>query len=45
MDHCWLTLAFFVTVVVGTAAAMQYLGGEFMPELEEGNIWVQRSSP
>ena len=45
MDHRWLTLALFATVVAGTAAAMQYLGGEFMPELEEGNIWVQAQFP
>ena len=29
----------------GTAAALQFLGGEFMPELEEGNIWVQAQFP
>ena len=45
MDHPWLTLALFAMVVGGTVAALQFLGGEFMPELEEGNIWVQSSSP
>ena len=45
LDHRWLTLAFFTAVVGVTAALLQFLGGEFMPELEEGNIWVQAQFP
>ena len=45
MEHRWLTLAFFVIVVAGTAVALKFLGSEFMPELEEGNIWVQAQFP
>ena len=45
MDHRWLTLALFATLVAGTVAALPYLGSEFMPELEEGNIWVQAQFP
>jgi cobalt-zinc-cadmium resistance protein CzcA len=45
MHHRWLTLAFFGVVVAGTVAVLPYLGSEFMPELEEGNIWVQAQFP
>ena len=45
MDHRWLTLGVFAAVVAATAMALPFLGREFMPELEEGNIWVQAQFP
>ena len=34
-----------VAVMVLTVMAMQFLGGEFMPALEEGNLWVRATMP
>ena len=45
LDHRWLTLGLFATLVGGTVALLHFLGGEFMPELEEGNIWIQAQFP
>ncbi len=45
LHHRWLTLAVFALVVGVTAAAIPLLGREFMPELEEGNIWIQAQFP
>ena len=30
-------------MVAGTCAALPFLGQEFMPELEEGNLWIRAS--
>jgi cobalt-zinc-cadmium resistance protein CzcA len=40
-----VTLLVFAGVVAGTLAALPLLGREFMPELEEGNIWLQATLP
>jgi cobalt-zinc-cadmium resistance protein CzcA len=45
LNHRWLTLGLFAAMAAGTAAALPFLGSEFMPELEEGNIWVQAQFP
>ena len=45
MRHPWLTLAVFGLVLAGTAAAVPFLGREFMPELEEGNIYLRGTFP
>ena len=45
LDHRWLTLALFVVIVAGTVAAMPRLGREFLPELEEGNMWIAGTFP
>ena len=45
LEHRWLTLAFFTTLIAGTVVSLQFLGSEFMPELEEGNIWIQAQFP
>ena len=45
LRHRWLTLAVFAAVVAATAAVIPMLGREFMPELEEGNIWIQAQFP
>ena len=45
LDMClkyrWLTLGFFALLTAGTAAAIPFLGSEFMPELEEGNLYLR----
>ncbi len=45
LHHRWLTLGVFAAVVAATAAAIPMLGREFMPELEEGNLWIQAQFP
>jgi cobalt-zinc-cadmium resistance protein CzcA len=46
LNHRWLTLFIFGGLAVGTAwAAWQYLGSEFMPELEEGNLYLRATLP
>jgi cobalt-zinc-cadmium resistance protein CzcA len=34
-----------LAIMVLTVMAMQFLGGEFMPALEEGNLWVRATMP
>ncbi len=38
-------LLFACGLLVVTGAALQFLGGEFMPALEEGNLWVRATMP
>jgi cobalt-zinc-cadmium resistance protein CzcA len=45
LRHRWLTLGVFVALVAATVAAIPMLGREFMPELEEGNLWIQAQFP
>jgi cobalt-zinc-cadmium resistance protein CzcA len=40
-----LTLALIIAVVVGGLSTFPYLGGEFLPKLEEGNIWARATLP
>jgi cobalt-zinc-cadmium resistance protein CzcA len=40
-----LTIALGAAAFVATMAAVPYLGGEFMPKLEEGNLWVRATMP
>jgi cobalt-zinc-cadmium resistance protein CzcA len=42
----WATLAVFAAIFVATAVfALPHLGREFMPTLEEGNLWVRANLP
>ena len=34
-----------IVILVGSLALLPFLGGEFMPKLEEGNLWVRASMP
>src|SRR5262249_8092951 len=45
LDHRWLTLTLFLTLGAVTVAAMSFLGREFMPELEEGNLYIRGTFP
>lgn len=40
-----LTIIGFAVVLVGSAALVPFLGREFMPELEEGNLWIRGIFP
>ena len=45
LDHRWATLGVFGVLIGVTAGALPLLGGEFMPELEEGNLWIRGTFP
>jgi cobalt-zinc-cadmium resistance protein CzcA len=45
LQYRWLTVGIFVLLTLGTLAAIPWLGGEFMPELEEGNLYVRVTLP
>ena len=40
LEHRGLALGVVGLLLAATAAALPFLGREFMPELEEGNIWL-----
>jgi cobalt-zinc-cadmium resistance protein CzcA len=39
------TLAVIIALIGGVLALFPYLGGEFLPKLEEGNIWARATMP
>lgn len=46
LDHRWLALGLFGLVTVATLGfAAPQLGREFMPELDEGNLWIRGIFP
>jgi cobalt-zinc-cadmium resistance protein CzcA len=46
LNHRWLVLGLFTALMAGTAwYTASNLGREFMPELEEGNLWVRGTFP
>ncbi len=40
-----VTVVVAVLVLAATLATLPFIGGEFMPKLEEGNLWVRASMP
>src|SRR5262249_22272486 len=45
LNHRILTLAVMGGLLAFTIALIPGLGGEFMPELEEGNLWIRALMP
>jgi cobalt-zinc-cadmium resistance protein CzcA len=45
LQHRALVIGMAMSLVFVTLVALQFLGGEFMPALEEGNIWVRATMP
>jgi cobalt-zinc-cadmium resistance protein CzcA len=45
LNHRWLTVAFMIGLMAFTATLVPGLGGEFMPQLEEGNLWIRALLP
>jgi cobalt-zinc-cadmium resistance protein CzcA len=45
MAHPTMTIALAVIALAITLALLPLLGGEFMPKLEEGNLWVRATMP
>ena len=45
LDHRQVVVALAAGLLIGALVALQFLGGEFMPALEEGNLWVRATMP
>ncbi|HEY5315734.1 MAG TPA: efflux RND transporter permease subunit, partial [Pirellulales bacterium] len=45
LKYRWATVAFMGSLVLITGALLPFLGREFMPELEEGNLWIRGTFP
>jgi heavy metal efflux system protein len=45
LRHRWATMTFMMALVAGTGLMLPFLGREFMPELEEGNLWIRGTFP
>lgn len=46
LDHRWVSVGIFAAIILVTAVvAVPRLGREFMPELEEGNLWIRGTFP
>ena len=41
LRHRWLTVLFFASLIACTVWLLPSLGREFMPQLEEGNLWIR----
>jgi cobalt-zinc-cadmium resistance protein CzcA len=45
LRHRYLTVGVMVSLMIYTATLIPHLGGEFMPQLEEGNLWIRALLP
>jgi heavy metal efflux system protein len=45
LDHRYLTLAVMLGLLAFSVALLPGLGAEFMPQLEEGNLWIRATMP
>jgi cobalt-zinc-cadmium resistance protein CzcA len=41
----WAAISFRAVVILACVALFPLLGGEFMPKLEEGNLWIRATLP
>ena len=45
LNHRQVVVALAAALLVVALVALQFVGGEFMPALEEGNLWVRATMP
>jgi cobalt-zinc-cadmium resistance protein CzcA len=45
LDHRQVVVGLAAVLLIVALVALQFLGGEFMPALEEGNLWVRATMP
>jgi cobalt-zinc-cadmium resistance protein CzcA len=45
LEHSWLTVGVMGALTIGTIMMLPFLGREFMPALEEGNLWIRGTAP
>jgi cobalt-zinc-cadmium resistance protein CzcA len=45
LKYRWATVIVMGALILGTGGLLPFLGHEFMPELEEGNLWIRGTAP
>jgi cobalt-zinc-cadmium resistance protein CzcA len=45
LKYRWVTVIVMGTLIAVSASLIPHLGHEFMPELEEGNLWIRSTAP
>ncbi len=45
LKYRWTTIFIICSLIVGTGFLLPRVGREFMPELEEGNLWIRGTAP
>jgi heavy metal efflux system protein len=45
LNHAMFVLGVALILLIVAMGALQFVGGEFMPALEEGNLWVRATMP
>jgi heavy metal efflux system protein len=45
LSHPWLAWTFALGCLVAAGILFTFVGGEFMPPLEEGNLWIRATLP
>ncbi|HXF92194.1 MAG TPA: CusA/CzcA family heavy metal efflux RND transporter [Nitrospiraceae bacterium] len=45
LSHKMIVVGFVLALLATALVALKFLGGEFMPALEEGNLWVRATMP
>jgi cobalt-zinc-cadmium resistance protein CzcA len=45
LKYRWTTVFVMAALIISTACLIPRLGHEFMPELEEGNLWIRGTGP
>jgi cobalt-zinc-cadmium resistance protein CzcA len=45
LKYRWVTLGVMGTLAIGTLCTVPLVGREFMPQLEEGNVWITATFP
>jgi cobalt-zinc-cadmium resistance protein CzcA len=45
LKYRWTTVFVFALMILGTVCLVPFVGREFMPELEEGNLWIRGTAP
>ncbi len=45
LSHKMIVVGFVLALLATALMALRFLGGEFMPALEEGNLWVRATMP
>ncbi len=45
LHYRWTTVILMSLLIIGTGCLLPFVGREFMPELEEGNLWIRGTAP
>lgn len=45
VSHSWITVGIGIGLFIGSFASIPFLGSEFLPQLDEGALWVRVTMP